>query len=393
MKAFLSRPFSLTVDALLRALLPRRHAVPPALTERAIVPGIANARFWMDRDLAPFINSVIEDNQRETAAFANAGKQIDEFPLNLLAVSGGSDTGAFSAGLLAGWSAHGTRPQFRVVTGISAGALVAPFAFLGPKYDDVIRHIATSIGPKDVFHPRSLFTRLASDGMADSKPLARLVASHVTPELLAAIATEYGKGRVLQIGTTDLDSGRPVTWNMGAIASSAAPGALDLFRSVMIASMSIPGAVSPVMIDVEVDGERFQEMHVDGGVLAQVFAYPSRTIEELNRATGTRFRRDRNVYVIRNGKLQPDWSETKRRTLGIGSRAISALIQSQGINDLDRIFHTAQMDGANFYLAHVGSDFNHPHEQKFDSEYMKRLFDYAYQLGGNGYPWLKAPLG
>ncbi|WP_457095508.1 hypothetical protein [Lysobacter sp. P5_B9] len=146
-----------------------------------------------------------------------------------------------------------------------------------------------------------MFTRLASDGMADSEPLARLVASHVNSELLAAIATEYGKGRVLQIGTTDLDSGRPVTWNMGAIASSAAPGALDLFRSVMIASMSIPGAVSPVMIAVEVDGERFQEMHVGGGVLAQVFAYPSRTIEELNRATGTLFRPRRNAAPWASG--------------------------------------------------------------------------------------------
>jgi predicted acylesterase/phospholipase RssA len=381
------------LDAVLQRLLPRRHAVPPAFTEQAVIPGIANARYWMDRDLAPFIQSVIEDNQRENAAFADAGKQIDAFPLNLLAISGGSEVGAFSAGLLTGWSAHGTRPQFRVVTGISAGALVAPFAFLGPEYDDVIRHIATSIGPNDVFRPRSLLVRLASDGLADSTPLARLIATHVTPKLLAAIATEYGKGRVLQIGTTDLDAGRPVTWNMGGIASSAAPGALDLFRKVMVASMSIPGSVSPVMIGVEVDGMPYQEMHVDGGVLAQVFTYPPRTVEELNRATGTPFRRERNVYVIRNGKLQTDWSETKRRTLDIGSRAISALIQSQGINDLDRIFHATQMDGANFYLAHVGANFNHPHDQKFDNEYMRRLFDYAYQLGANGYPWLKAPPG
>ena len=134
--------------------------------------------------------------------------------------------------------------------------MIAPFAFMGSRYDDVIRTVSTTVGPGDVFH-RNLLTGLAGDGMADSKPLSRIIAKYVTPEFLDAVAAEFARGRILEIGTTDLDAGRPVTWNMGAIAASKAPGALELFRKIMLASASVPGAVSPVMFDVEIDGKRF----------------------------------------------------------------------------------------------------------------------------------------
>ncbi|NUT77599.1 patatin family protein [Pseudomonas sp. C1C7] len=392
MKPFPLRPGASTLDMFLQACLPRRDAVPPALTERAIIPGIPNARFRLDRDVTPFIQDAVRANKREADVLAEAGKPVDVLPLaNMLAVSGGGDAGAFAAGLIAGWTTHGTRPMFKVVTGISAGALVAPFAFLGPQYDGVIRYVTNAIGPKDIFHSRSLLTRLASDGIADSKPLSRLIAKYVTEEILAQIAAEYAKGRILLIGTTDLDSGRPVTWNMGAIAESRAPGALELFRNIMIASMSIPGAVSPVMIDVEVDGQQFHEMHVDGGVITQVFLYPPSLLVGLNRDPGAPVRLERNFYVIRNGTLEPQWSGTKRRTLSIGGRAISALIQTQGISDLERIYRMAQQDGADFNLAYIGADFDVTHLQKFDGEYMKRLFDYAFVLSAKGYPWHKTP--
>jgi hypothetical protein len=244
-----------------------------------------------------------------------------------------------------------------------------------------------------VFHKRGTVIGLASDGMADSGPLSQLVAQYVTPRTLAAVAEEYAKGRVLEIGTTDLDAERAVTWNMGAIAASDAPGALELIRKIMIASTGIPGEVSPVMIDVDVDGSHFQEMHVDGGVIAQVFLYPPRILMELQKATGRPYRREFHAYLIRNGKLVPEWSDTERHTLSIGARAISALIQTQGISDLRRIYQTAQHDGVDFNLAYIGSDFNYPHKETFDSEYMTRLFDYGYQLSVKGYPWRKAPLG
>jgi hypothetical protein len=338
---------------------------------------------------------VIQDARREWEALASAGERTTDPlpPASVLAISGGSDAGAFAAGILAGWTAHGTRPEFRVVTGISAGALIAPFAFLGPRYDDLIRTAFTSVRAEDVFHRRNMLIGLAGDGMADSEPLSRLVAEYVTPEILAAVAEEYAKGRALEIGTTDLDAGRAVTWNMGAIAASDAPGALELFRKIMIASTSIPGEVSPVMIDVDVDGRHFQEMHVDGGVITQVFLYPSRILMELQRTTGRPYRREIHAYVIRNGKLEPEWSDTERHTLSIGARAISALVQTQGISDLQRIYQTARRDGVDFNLAYIGSDFSYPHKETFDPEYMKRLFDYAYRLSVKGYPWHKAPPG
>jgi Patatin-like phospholipase len=387
---------ALVVGVLLQACgsLPRLDAVPPSLTESAVIPGIANSRFWIDRDLAPFVRAAIQDDEREKATLAKAGKTSDPLPAaSLLAISGGGDRGAFAAGLLAGWTASGTRPEFRVVTGISAGALIAPFAFLGSQYDGVIRSVFTSVRSEDVFHRRSLIIGLAGDGMADSEPLSRLVAEYVTPQILAAVAAEYAKGRVLEIGTTDLDAGRPVTWNMGAIAASDAPGSLELFRKIMVASTSIPGEVSPVMIDVEVGGKHFQEMHVDGGVITQVFLYPPRILIDWQRLIGRPYRRELHAYVIRNGRLEPEWSATQRHTLNVGGRAISALIQTQGISDLQRIYQTATRDGIDFNLAYIGSDFNYPRNEEFDPEYMKRLFDYAYQRSVGGYPWHKAPPG
>jgi hypothetical protein len=385
---------TLTVSVLLQACgaLPRIEAVPPDQTERAVIPGIPNSRFWLDRDLTPFIQSVIQDLKREEEALARSGTSINPLPpVYILGISGGGEDGAFAAGLLAGWSVHGDRPEFKVVTGISAGALIAPFAFLGPRYDDVVRRVATSISREDIFHTRNMLAGLASDGMADSKPLARLVAKYVTPELLAEIAREFADGRILEIGTTDLDSGRAVTWNMGAIASSHSPGALELFRKIMIASASIPGAVSPVMIDVEVDGQHFQEMHVDGGVITQVFLYPSRILPELAKATGAPLNREVHAYVIRNGKLQPEWSDTRRRTLSVGGRAINALVQTEGISDVQRIYETARHDGVDFNLAYIDSDFSEARHTPFDTAYMKRLFDYAYQASVKGYSWHKVP--
>jgi predicted acylesterase/phospholipase RssA len=181
------------------------------------------------------------------------------------------------------------------------------------------RDVATSIALAMSFYKRNLVVGLAKDGMTDSAPLARIVAKYVTPEILEAIASEFAKGRVLEIGTTDLDAGRPVTWNMGAIASSKAPGALELFRKIMIASTSIPGAVSPVMIDVKIGGKRYQEMHVDGGVITQVFTYPPNTVMELMQATASHWAVRCTCMSSAMVKLEPEWRATKRRTLSIGS--------------------------------------------------------------------------
>src|SRR5688572_4208145 len=372
--------------------LPRVAAVPAAQTARAVIPGFLHNRYWVEDDLPALLQEVIRDDKRERETLARLGISTDPMPpADVLAISGGGDAGAFAAGLLSGWSINGTRPQFKLVTGISAGALIAPFAYLGPAYDDVIRTVATAVGPDDVFERRNVILGLVSDGMADSGPLARLVAKYVTSETLAAIAAEYVKGRSLQIATTDLDSGRPVIWSMGAIAASQTPGALELFRKIMVASASIPGVVSPVLFDVEVKGQRYQELHVDGGVIAQTYAYPRHSLEEWQRATGQPYQRAIHIYVVLNGRIQPEWADTKRRTLEIGNRAIRTLVQAQGIGDVDRIYATALEDGADFNLAYISPDFSYPRTEEFDNAFMKQLFDYAYALGVSGKAWHKAP--
>jgi len=376
------------------AALPRLEAVPESLTEEAVVPGIPGSRIWMDRDLAPFVQVVTQDLARERAALQQQGLPVDPMPpINFLAISGGGDNGAFAAGVLAGWTASGGRPVFRVVTGVSAGALIAPFAYLGPAYDDVVRQVATSIGPGDVFQPRSRIAGLLSDGMSSSAPLRRLIERYVTQALLAQIAKEYSTGRALQIATTDLDAGRQVTWNMGAIAASGTPAALELFRNIMIASISIPGAVSPVLINVEVAGKQYQEMHVDGGVISQLFAYPSNAVAELERNTGKPWNRPIRVYLIRNGRLGPERTDTPRRTLAIGRRAIDLLVQAEGVEDVHRIYRIARQDKADFNLAYMGPDFSAAKRRNFDTLYMNSLFEYGYRLAQEGTVWHKAPPG
>lgn len=370
--------------------LPRGEAVPPALTEQAIIPGIPGARIWADRDVSGFVQMVLDDNRRELEAFARLGIAEDQLPpAHMLAISGGGDAGAFAAGILNGWTRHGTRPTFRVVTGISAGALAAPFAFLGPHYDNALHEMATSVGPKDIFHTRNVFSGFLTDGLADSGPLYALVSRHVTRGLLDAIAQEHAKGRVLVIGTTDLDSGRPVTWNMGAIASSGSPEAVTLFRKIMVASMSIPGAVSPMMIDVEVDGRPHQEMHVDGAVINQVFLYPARGLAEFRKAIEQPYVRELHAYVIRNGRMGQEWVGTKRRTSDIFARSISTLLHMQGFSDLKHIHDTVTGDGIDFNCAYIGDDFAFSHAVRFESGFLRRLYQYGYDQGVKGLAWKK----
>jgi hypothetical protein len=372
----------------------RLDAVPVQDTTRAEIPGIPNARYWVQTDIEPFIRDAIASVQREQAYLARTRHQGSLPPINFLAVSGGGDNGAFGAGLLVGWTQAGTRPEFKGVTGVSTGALIAPFAFLGPEEDDTLREVYTTISPQNILKPRGLLAALTSDGLADNSPLFELISRHINAEFLVRIAREYQeKGRLLLIGTTNLDARRAVVWNMGAIASSSDPRALDLFRKILLASAAIPAAFPPVMIDVEVDGKPYQEMHVDGGAQAQVFLYPPRMFD-LVRQQGVKVPpRARSVYVIRNARLDPDWAAVERSTLTIAGRAISSLIQSQGLGDLYRIYLTAQQDGLDYNLAYIGADFNAEHKEDFDTTYMQALFDYGYQLGQKGYTWQKAPPG
>ena len=191
-----------------------------------------------------------------------------------LAVSGGGANGAYGVGILLGWTAAGTRPEFALVTGISTGALIAPFAFLGPEYDARLKEAYTSMTTKDIAKPRSALGTLNSDAATDTAPLKAHIARYVDQEVIDAIAREFRRGRRLFIGTTNLDAIRPVFWNIGYIAVSGRPDAGDLIRTILLASASIPAVFPPQYIPVEAGGKRYDEIHVDGGAVAQAFLYP-----------------------------------------------------------------------------------------------------------------------
>jgi predicted patatin/cPLA2 family phospholipase len=366
--------------------------VPEELTQRAQIPGIPNARYFVGLDTEPFVRDVLLARQREQDYLASSAPGGEMPPVALLALSGGGDKGAFGSGLLNGWTARGDRPTFKAVTGVSTGALIASFAFLGPDYDASLKEVFTTIGPPDVLTRRSVIAAIENDGMADNQPLWGLISKHIDQDLLDAVAEQHRRGRILLIGTTNLDARQPVIWNMGNIAASGAPGALDLYRSILLASAAIPGAFPPTMVRVEVDGQQYDEMHVDGGASAQVFLYPP-SMPAVARSLGETMSRSGSVYVIRNSWLSSTYDPSSRRTIDIAARAISSLIQTQGFGDLYRIFLTSQRDGLDFNLAFIGADFQYGPVEQFDTGFMNALYDYGYELGLNGYPWQKVPPG
>src|SRR5215813_3019419 len=375
----------------------RLLAVPKALTTQAKitqahVSPVTNIRFWVNQDPGPLAKKGLEALRKERDYLARTGHTGPLPPVTFLAISGGGDNGAFGAGLLNGWTAAGNRPQFKIVTGVSTGALLAPLAFLGPDYDPDLKKAYTTISKKNIYEERSILAAIFDDGLADSRPFLELVSSYVTQEMLTRIGQEYAKGRLLLVGTTDLDARQPVIWNMTAIAASGDPGALDLFRKILLASASVPGVFPPVMFEVEADGRKYQEMHVDGGAMAQVFLYPPYLVLA-DLAAQADAHRQRTFYLIRNARLDPDWASVDRRTLDIVDRAVSSLINSQGVGDLYRIYLTTQRDGIDYNLAYIGREFDVPDKEEFDTAYMQQLFAYGYKLAQGGYPWQKHPPG
>jgi hypothetical protein len=371
----------------------RGPAVPEDLAGDATALGNPAFRTWDDALNEPFLGELVLAAQRELARADPSGSGALP-PAYYLAISGGGADGAFGAGLLCGWTALGTRPEFHVVTGISTGALTAPFAFLGPEYDEELRTVYTTVGTRQVFRFRGMMSALFSDALTDTTPLRRLMESLVDEEMMRDIAREHARGRVLVVATTNLDADRGMIWNIGLIAASGDPGALRLIQDVLMASAAIPAAFPPVMIDVEAAGKRYQEMHVDGAAKAQVFLYPP-SLELKSESLARGIQRERVAFVIRNARLGPNWAETRRRALSIAGRAIGALIHSQGIGDLFRIYLITRRDHVDFNLAYIPESFRSEPAEHFDPVFMSELFDLGFTAASapGGYPWTTKPPG
>jgi hypothetical protein len=279
-----------------------------------------------------------------------------------------------------------------MVTGISTGALTAPFAFLGPDYDDELKEVYTTTSTKDILKKRGILSAVFGDSMADTAPLKLLIAKYVTSDVVSAIEREHQRGRRLLVGTVNLNAGRSVIWNIGAIASSNHPHKLDLIHDILRASAAIPIAFPPVAINVEKNGGQYEELHVDGGTGSQVFVYPAsvdwRLITKKLKAQGKPM-----VYVIRNSFIGPDYQSIDRSMLPIAIRSIDSMIRTQGIGDLYQIYALCERDGNNFNLAYIPAEFTEKPKEGFDPVYMGKLYELGYQMARKGYPWIKAPPG
>jgi hypothetical protein len=373
--------------------LPEREpALTLAQSRSAKLLGLANARFSPE-DVQGLQAEFVAATQRQISARQASGEAGPLPPLTALAISGGGDDGAFGAGVLLGWTARGDRPNFNGVTGVSTGALSAPFAFLGPDYDPQLKHVYTETTAKSIFRPRGALAAIFQDAMGHTTPLRDMVGSLLDDHMVQRIAEEYQKGRLLLIMSTNIDTGEPCIWNLGAIAASGAPGARPLIMQTLMASSAIPGVFPPVLFEVDIDGQRRQEMHVDGGVFAQAFLYPPGiNIAETAKGLGTTDRK-RDAYIIRNGRLLSDETDVKRRTLPIATRAVSMMIGTSGFNDMIRIYATTQRDHVGYHLTYIADDFSQPYKGPFDQTYMRSLFQYGFDRGRSGNEWLSQPPG
>ena len=361
--------------------------VPPSLEGEVQVPGFPGVRSWGDAPGQAWQESVTGARHQGAALSGKPALKT----MDVLVLTGGGDNGAFGAGLLCGWTEHGDRPAFQLITGLSTGALMAPLAFLGPAYDGQLREVYTTISAKNIFTVKNIFSILTSESLTDSQPLANLIARYMTERVLEEVAAQHRKGRRLLAGTTQLDSQRLVIWDLGAIAAAGRPPALALFRQILLASAALPGIFPPVYFQVEAGWQTYQEMHVDGATAAAALTYeyavrPLATTPR-DEADGGR----RRLFVIRNGRLRPEWQEVNPQSLAIMPRALATLIKNQSVGDLYRLYYEAQRDGFTYHLAVIPEDFPAAKGGDFDPAYMNRLFQMGYDLARRGYPWAQKP--
>lgn len=344
--------------------LPPRVPFTAAEDAASVIPGIPEARFWEDSE-------------------ADYKRALPSQPGPWLILSSGGEDGAFGAGLLVGLSAAGKRPDYAVVTGVSAGALMAPFVFAGPHYDDTLRRLYTTVTAADIFETG----HSTGESFVDTWPLRDLIAKEVTPALLNDIAAAHRDGRRLFVVTTDLDAARSAVWDMGAIAAHGGETALKLFRSVLLASAAVPGAFPPVLIDVEAGGKRFAEMHADGGIGGQFFVAPA----PLMAATSDYRLPATQLYIVVNTGLEPNFTVVERFAPSILSQSVGAAVQVDTRLLLSVTYAVAERSGVGFNVATIPASFNAPSKGSFDPDYMKALFQIGYEQGRSAAPFSSEP--
>ncbi len=313
---------------------------------------------------------------------------------NILVLSGGGTYGAYSAGVLYGWTQSGQRPQFDVVTGVSTGALIAPLAFLGSDYDEELKTMYTSLKNTDVFRIRKTIKTFvfATDSLADNSPLAEKIEQVITPDFLRKVALEHGKGRRLYISTTELESRRQVIWDLGEIARRGTPTDLELFRKLMLGSAAIPGFFPPVRIPVTVNGRTLEELHLDGSVSNALFFRPPYVPNEKKSDPNAISIYGSNMYIVVAGKIYADPDRVSPRSLHIAANSVSTLIYSQSRGDLLKLYMTAMLTGMNYNIGSIPADAQIPKTSTdFNPVEMTKMFELGRNWSSKGCPWRTTP--
>jgi hypothetical protein len=323
----------------------------------------------------------------------------------VLALCGLGSRGAFGAGMLCGWSDAGTRPRFQVVTGVSTGALMATFAFLGPEHDDALRSLFTNVSTRDVYRRLGLFASLNSGGVNDPEPLRRQLRELIDDRVLDAIAEEHRSGRRLYIGTTNLDTNGLLVWDMGAIAASERPDRLDRYHEVLIAAVTFPITMPPAYIEVEAgrdDGEdrgRYAYMVVDGAVKEPVLlrAFVVDIGDRLDRQSISAESVNVNLYIIVSGQLDfkpgPDF-KVAPNSRAISTAALGSLYTSARDNALYRGYVLARRRRFGFHLTSIPpSQLETISPDVWIPERVQALFELGYEHATDPDAWMNEPPG
>lgn len=352
---------------------------------RAEIPGMSNVRFPGD---APA--SVFEQLRSEVVRAAKARHE----PVSYLAMSGGGGDGAYGAGFLKGLAETNRRPQFSIVSGVSTGALMAPFVFLGSSFDPMLHDLYTSGYAESLVKNVNVLNGLFGNALVESDKLMQLIKRYVDDDMIKRVADEHRKGRRLLIATTNIDGQHTEIWNMGAIAANGSPRATKLFRQVLAASASVPGLFPPRLIDVTVGDQGFQEMHVDGGTLRQIYVAPDEVIYG-NGSVSANGGGIRDLYVLVNNKIDPTFDVVENATIPVGTRSLSTILKREGRNNVLSAYAYATRNKIGYHLAFIDPEVRDlpadDPKAEFSAAYMGHLYSLGEDKGKSARPWQPVP--
>lgn len=325
-----------------------------------------------------------------------SGRTSDPPTFDVLILSGGGEFGAFGAGFLSGWSTvtdpKWKKPSFDLVTGVSTGALLAPFAFLGDR-ESLERAVVLYSEPStDWISLRGLFFFLpANRSLMRIDGLKRDIKAEFSEPVIRRIVEESDRGRLLAIGTTNLDFGMQRIWDMGVQGRAALEsGTNDRFVDILLASSAIPGAFPAI----EIDGN----LYADGAITANILYNASAASSEGFAASWRREFPDQPVprarfWVIINNQLIAPPAITPPTWTGVMGASISTAIRSATNTSLNHLQVQIQLlealgiAKADFHYVAIPEEWRAPVRGAFQAETMSNLADLGKKMGSDPASW------